>query len=124
MPSRSAALFAAACALVVLCVPAYAGDPGTGRQLARQCAGCHGIDGVAKRPDVPHIAGESDIYLRAQLEAFRSGDRHHEQMTIIAQGLEEEEIGHLIAWYSSIGFTVELPDQRAGIGCSPARRRV
>ncbi len=78
--------------------------------MAAQCAGCHGIDGVAKRPDVPHIAGESDIYLQAQLEAFRSGDRHHEQMTIIAQSLNDEDIDHLIAWYSSIRFDVTLPD--------------
>ena len=101
---------AAACALLLAALPANAGDAETGRRMAAQCAGCHGIDGVAKRPDVPHIAGESDIYLQAQLEAFRSGDRHHEQMTIIAQGLDDEDIGHLIAWYSSIRFTVELPD--------------
>ena len=107
---RNRLVAAATCALVSLSLPAAAGDAAVGRDLARQCSGCHGIDGVAKRPDVPHIAGESDIYLQAQLEAFRSGDRHHEQMTIIAQGLDDEAIGHLIAWYSSIRFTVELPD--------------
>ena len=107
---RLAVAIGAACALCLAALPASAGDAATGRRMAAQCAGCHGIDGVAKRPDVPHIAGESDIYLQAQLEAFRSGDRHHEQMTIIAQGLDDEDIGHLIAWYSSIRFTVELPD--------------
>ena len=104
-----AAVMGAVCVLG-LALPASAGDTETGRGLARQCAGCPGIDGVAKRPDVPHIAGESDIYLQAQLEAFRSGDRHHEQMTIIAQGLSDEDIDHLIAWYSSIEFSVNLPD--------------
>ncbi len=111
MTSRLAgAVLGAACALCLATVPAGAGDAAVGRDLARQCAGCHGVDGVAKRPDVPHIAGESEIYLQAQLEAFRSGDRHHEQMTIIAQGLDDDAIDHLIAWYSSIEFTVELPD--------------
>ena len=90
---------------------AYAGgDEAVGRGMARQCAGCHGVDGIAKRPDVPHIAGESEIYLKSQLEAFRSGNRHHEQMSIIAQGLNDEDIAHLIAWYSSIRFAVTLPD--------------
>ena len=89
---------------------AMGGDAVAGRQLAVQCAGCHGIDGVAKRPDVPHIAGESEIYLKSQLQAFRSGERHHEQMSIIAQGLDDADIEHLIAWYSSIRFTVTLPD--------------
>ncbi len=110
MTLRLAVAVGAACALGIVSIPAEAGDVATGRRMAAQCAGCHGIDGVAKRPDVPHIAGESDIYLQAQLEAFRSGDRHHEQMTIIAQGLDDEDIGHLIAWYSSIRFTVTLPD--------------
>ena len=99
---------------VVFCVgtsgAVAGGDAAIGRQMAGQCAGCHGIDGVAKRPDVPHIGGESDIYLKSQLEAFRSGDRHHEQMSIIAQGLQDEDIAHLIAWYSSIRFSVTLPD--------------
>ena len=110
MTSRLAAALGAACTLCLSAMPAAAGDAAVGRDLARQCAGCHGVDGVAKRPDVPHIAGESDIYLQAQLEAFRSGDRHHEQMTIIAQGLDDDAIDHLIAWYSSIRFTVTLPE--------------
>ena len=97
-------------ALCLTTALAVAGDASVGRRMASQCAGCHGIDGIAKRPDVPHIAGESDIYLRAQLEAFRSGDRHHEQMSIIAQGLDDDDIAHLIAWYSSIRFSVTVPD--------------
>lgn len=104
---------ALACAVAACLPPAVAaagGDAATGRRIAGQCAGCHGIDGVAKRPDVPHIAGESEIYLLAQLRAFRSGARHHEQMSIIAQGLDDEQIDHLVAWYSSIRFDVTLPD--------------
>lgn len=89
---------------------AAAGDPDMGKSKARQCAVCHGIDGIAKRPDVPHIAGESPIYLDEQLAAFREGRRHHEQMTIIATGLNEADIADLIAWYSAIELSVTLPD--------------
>ncbi len=89
---------------------AAAGSKETGRAKARQCAVCHGIDGVSKRPDVPHIAGESIIYLKAQLEAFRSGKRHHREMSIVAQGLSDADIADLIAWYSAIEFTVVLPE--------------
>ena len=111
VPRITAAMLGYACVFSVLATGvARGGDAAIGRQMAGQCAGCHGIDGVAKRPDVPHIGGESDIYLKSQLEAFRSGDRHHEQMSIIAQGLEDEDIAHLIAWYSSIRFTVTLPE--------------
>ena len=59
------------------------------------CAVCHGLDGIAQVPDAPHLAGESPVYLTSQLEAFRSGERQHEQMTIIAQGLSDEDIADL-----------------------------
>ena len=87
-----------------------AGDKAAGRKKARMCAVCHGIDGVGKRPDVPHIAGESNIYLKHQLEAFRSGKRQHREMSIVAGGLSDEDIADLIAWYSAIKCTVELPE--------------
>lgn len=99
-------------ALLVATIPLgamAAGDPAAGREKATQCAVCHGIDGIARQPDAATIAGETDIYLRRQLEAFRSGERRHQQMTIIAQGLSEEDIADLVAWYSSIAITVELP---------------
>ena len=56
------------------------------------------------------IGGESDMYLTKQLEAFRSGERRHEQMSIVAQGLSDEDIADLAAWYASIQFEVRMPD--------------
>src|SRR3546814_20054954 len=41
--------------------PAAAADAAAGRQKARQCQTCHGIDGLAKIPIAPHIAGDSQI---------------------------------------------------------------
>ena len=87
-----------------------AADAAAGRQKARQCQTCHGIDGVAKIPIAPHIAGESQIYLETQLKAFRSGKREHEIMSLIAQNLSDEDISDLAAWYSSIKFSVTLPE--------------
>jgi cytochrome c553 len=74
------------------------------------CAVCHGLDGVAKTPDAANLAGESKIYLTKQLQAFRSGERKHEQMSIIAQGLTDDDIADLAAWYSSLRFTVTVPE--------------
>jgi cytochrome c553 len=88
---------------------AHAADPAAGRKKAQQCQTCHGIDGIGRLPDVPNIAGESDVYLTAQLEHFRSGERKHEQMSIIAEGLSDEDIADIAAWYSSIQFSVTLP---------------
>jgi len=89
---------------------ATAADAAAGRQKAKQCQTCHGIDGIAKIPIAPHIAGESEIYLATQLKAFRSGKREHEIMSVVAKNLSDEDIADLAAWYASIEFSVTLPE--------------
>lgn len=99
----------AACVLM-LGPPALAGDPVAGREAARQCMACHGLDGVARQPDAGNLAGQSEIYLRNQLEAFRSGERRQPQMNVIAEGLSDAEIADLAAWYSAIEIEVKVPE--------------
>lgn len=89
---------------------AAAADAAAGRQKARQCQTCHGIDGIAKIPIAPHIAGESQIYLETQLKNFRSGKREHEIMSVVARGLSDADIADLAAWYSSIAITAVPPE--------------
>lgn len=88
----------------------HAADAKVGRALAAKCQVCHGIDGIAKIPVAPHLAGESEIYLQTQLKAFRSGKRQHEMMTVVARDLTDEDIVNLAAWYSSIVISVKLPE--------------
>ncbi|ACP21552.1 cytochrome c-554 (plasmid) [Sinorhizobium fredii NGR234] len=90
--------------------PAIAGDPAAGKKIVGQCATCHGQDGVGRMPDVPNLAGESTIYLTKELNAYRSGERDHPQMSIIAKGLSDEQIADLAAWYAALKVTVEMPD--------------
>jgi cytochrome c553 len=89
---------------------AQAADAAAGKEKAKKCQTCHGIDGAAKQPHVPNIGGESDIYLIKQLKAFRSGERQDPQMSIMAKPLTDEDIADLAAWYSSIKFTVAMPE--------------
>ncbi len=103
-------LFAAATLLALQPSGAGAADAAAGREKAKACRTCHGIDGVARIPIAPHIAGESQVYLATQLKAFRSGKRTHEIMSVIAEGLSDEDIADLAAWYSSIEFSVKLPE--------------
>ena len=111
MPRRNIAILAAlSWAAIVLSVGPAAADAAAGKAKAQAtCAVCHGIDGLAKVPDAPNLAGESAIYTTRQLEAFRSGQRQHEQMSIIAEGLSDEDIADLAGWYASLKVTVELP---------------
>jgi len=87
-----------------------AGDPAAGREKAAACRTCHGIDGLARMPIAPHLAGESEIYLQTQLRAFRSGKRRHEMMSVVASGLSDADIADLAAWYASIRIEVSLPE--------------
>jgi cytochrome c553 len=87
-----------------------AGNASAGRETAKMCVACHGIDGVAKMPNAATIAGESELYLVKQLKAFRAGERQDPQMSIIAESLSDEDIANLAAWYSSIKITVEVPE--------------
>lgn len=91
-------------------VGTQAADPANGRALASKCQTCHGLDGIAKIPIAPHLAGESRIYLETQLKAFRSGKREHEMMSVIAKDLSDTEISDLSAWYESIQITATMPE--------------
>ena len=71
------------------------------------CAACHGIDGLARSPT--HLTGRQRRALPArQLRAFRSGERKHPQMSVIAAGLGDDDIAAVTRWYSSIKVSVEL----------------
>lgn len=74
-----------------------------------QCFGCHGADGIARMQDTPNLAGDNEIFLKAQLRAFRSGERQSEVMTPIAQRLSDEEFEEVADWYGSIGLESSAP---------------
>ncbi|SMF02365.1 Cytochrome c553 [Tistlia consotensis] len=110
--TRSTA-FALLCGLLAATLlaagPAAAGDAAAGRKKAQVCQPCHGLDGIAKIPMAPNLAGNNELYLRKQLEAFRSGQRTNEMMSVVAKGLSDADIANVAAWYSSIEITVKLP---------------
>ena len=102
----AAALMAAACAASA----SFAADPTACKKVAQgTCAVCHGIDGIAKNPDAQHLAAENVEYLMRQLKAFKSGERKHEQMSIIAQSMSDEQMADVSAWYSQIKIKAEMP---------------
>ena len=96
--------------LIAVAGPAMAADIKAGKKKASMCNVCHGKNGLATNPEAPNLAGESAIYIEKQLVAFRSGERQHRQMTIIAKGLNDAEIKNLAAWYEAMKVTVELPN--------------
>jgi cytochrome c553 len=104
--SRAALL---AAAVAVLGGPAWADDISEGRAKARPCAVCHGLLGMGSAPDAPHLAGQPASYLSQQLRAFRSGERKHAVMNVMAKPLSDTDIEQISAWFASLQIEVKPP---------------
>jgi cytochrome c553 len=86
-----------------------AGDRAAGRQKALQCQPCHGLDGLSKLPEAPHIAGQPQSYLVKALNEYRKGVRRDEMMSMMAQALSEQDLADLAAYYSAIEIEAKPP---------------
>jgi cytochrome c553 len=66
------------------------------------CAPCHGLDGIAKDVEVPHLAGQNVVYLLNQMKAFRSGARKHKEMRWMSRHMTSEELEALAIYYAAL----------------------
>ena len=83
----------ASAALFLLAAPAAAQDPNLARNLAANCANCHGTSGhaVAHTAMTP-LAGEDKERIVTRLQDFRAGTRPATVMHQIAKGYSDEQI--------------------------------
>lgn len=86
-----------------------AGDAARGKEKAAHCKTCHGLDGLSKLPEAPHLAGQNVIYLAKALGDYKSGARKNEVMNVVAGPLSAEDIADLAAYYASIEVKVVAP---------------
>lgn len=82
--------------------PALAADAQAGKTKAMQCQACHGMDGKAKLPEAPHLAGQNETYLVKALKDYKTGARKDEMMNLMAKPLSDKDIANLAAFYSSL----------------------
>ena len=100
------------CLLVATGNVSQAGDVKTGRAKAMMCQACHGLDGLSKTPDAPSIAGQIEPYLVAQLQAFKTGARKNDAMSVVAPSLYDQDIEDIAAYFAAIEISVgKLPGQ-------------
>jgi cytochrome c553 len=105
-------LFAPVCLLLAGGSLCRAGDVKAGRTKALMCQACHGLDGLSKVPDAPNIAGQTEPYIAAQLQAFKSGIRKNDAMSVVAPSLSDQDIENLAAYFSAIEISVvKIPGQ-------------
>lgn len=67
-----------------------------------QCAACHGVDGIAKSADVPHLAGQHELYLFNQIKAFKTGRRAHKEMRYMSRQMSETEMRDIARHYATM----------------------
>ena len=95
--------------LLALAAPALAQAPVGNAEAAKSkismCVGCHGIPNYKTAYPhvyhVPMITGQQPVYIVNALQAYKSGARSHPSMRGIAQGLSEQDMADLAAYYSS-----------------------
>jgi cytochrome c553 len=105
-------LLVSTCLLVATSGASHAGDVKAGRAKAMMCQACHGLDGLSKTPDAPNIAGQIEPYLVTQLQAYKSGLRKNDAMSVVAPSLSDKDIEDVAAYFAAIEISVgKLPGQ-------------
>jgi cytochrome c553 len=74
-----------------------------------RCQECHGRDGnaddiedgVANIGKFPKLAGQLPGYIAKQIRNFRSGERNHETMAIMARGIDDAALADIAAYFAS-----------------------
>lgn len=93
-------------ALLVLCLwqAGSAAEDGKvrayGQHLARECTGCHRIDGIDN--GIPSIVGwKADVFV-ATLKFYQSGARTNPAMVSVANSLNETQLEALATYFASL----------------------
>jgi len=79
-----------------------AADAAIGKEKSMLCSGCHGADGISLSPDIPNLASQKEAYLAKAIKDFKTGNRKNPMMNSIAQGLSDNDIANLAAYYSDL----------------------
>jgi len=78
------------------------GDVLAGKAIAALCADCHGWDGIASEPGIPHLAGQFANYIHAGLSRYKTGDGKDESMNTVVAALADDDMINLSAYYASL----------------------
>lgn len=82
----------------IAAILAVEGDVAYGEYLSSECTACHrGAGGE----DIPSIAGLAPSVFIAGLSAYRTGEREHPVMNMVASRLGDEEIAALAAYFEA-----------------------
>jgi cytochrome c553 len=76
-------------------------DPvAAGKAAAAACAGCHGDTGVTTTPGTPSLVGFDEKYFVAAMNAYKSGQRKHDMMKMLAVSTSDADVKNLALYYA------------------------
>jgi cytochrome c553 len=99
---------------IVAAAAEMTGDAAAGAKRATACASCHGDNGISANDTWPNLAGQNAVYLARILGAYKSGDQKDVAMTPIAQGLSDDDVRNLAAYYASLSCKAVPSQTRVG----------
>jgi cytochrome c553 len=68
--------------------------------VPQHCVACHGIDGVATQPGIPHLNGQQDTYLIDSITRFQRGRRPTDVGDHVPKTLDADQIDQIAKHYS------------------------
>ena len=86
--------------LMGVSAPTGAAGQTSGRDIAANCANCHGTDGRS-RGLVPSLAGRDKATIASQVKAFRDGTRPSTVMQQLAKGYTDAQVDAAAAYLSA-----------------------
>ncbi|CUB02709.1 c-type cytochrome [Marinomonas fungiae] len=86
------------------------GNPEAGKPFTAVCSACHGADGNSLAPTFPKLAGQNESYLLKQMTDIKSGARPVAQMTGLLDGLSEQNLADVAAYFASQNVVVGQAD--------------
>lgn len=104
MQGRRLMIAVAACCMASGSALAVEGNAEAAKDKLSMCIGCHGIPGYRTTfpavYHVPKLGGQHAAYIVKALNAYKTGERSHPTMRGIAQGLSDQDMADLAAYYS------------------------
>jgi cytochrome c553 len=88
----------AACMVATHAALAQAPHANLARNLAAQCANCHGTDGRSDQA-IPSLAGRPAQELIEQMKAFKEGKRPATIMHQLSKGYTDEQVRIMAEWF-------------------------
>ena len=108
----------AALTVITVAAAAQSGNPALGeRRLQTEvCQECHGSTGISTSPYAPKLAGQWAPYMVKQIHDFQSGARKHPIMTVLAEGLNDDKLQDIAAFFAAAAPVKDEPADTNAVG--------